>query len=344
MTHDHRPGEACTCCGGLQAQDTDDEDEDDTTRNVATRTTADLRRARQRARESLRTISDDVDDFLQQRDVSRIVDDPTAEQRVNEQLTRLIQQGLMQELLQWLDSRRKVAMGRAARASFDRMQTALTAAGVSRDLLGSDSLSREDRQINRMLSDVDAGLLTKLSDDAADRVTRQIRLGFQQREDVREVGRRVDMVLVDGDDPDRQKKGVSGQTIMSKGELIAHDSIQDAYNHSSRRRYLKNGFRYATFDAVVDFKTSQVCRRMNEVLIDMVEDPHLVPPLHPWCRSDIRPTLNRDEQQVTTDDDIADGFLQTIYQTKSYRTPEPSETYFRPTSLTRQGPDPEAVR
>lgn len=338
MSHFHPPGTPCTCCG-LQAQGDDDED-DDGGRDVSTRTTRDLRRARQRARESLREISDDVEDYLRRNDLSRRLEDPDQRQAVNDQLTRLVQDGLLSGLLQWLRERRKVVMGRAARAAFDRMQRALTAAGVARDLLGRDSMSREDRQINRMLSDVDAGLLTKLSDDAADRVTRQIRQGFRNREDMREIGRRVDMVLVDGDDPDRQKKGVNGQTIMSKGELIAHDSVQDAYLHSTRRRYLKNGFRYAVYDAVIDNKTSAVCTRMNETVIDMVDSPHLVPPLHPWCRSDLRPTLNRDDRAVLTDDDIADDFLQTIYQTKSYRPPEPSETYFRPTQLTNLGPDP----
>lgn len=323
---------------GLHAEDSDDADDED--RTVATRTTADLRRARQRARETLREISDDVDQFLRDRNAERMVEDPSEGQRLNEQLTRLIQDGLQEGLLQWLEQQRKIVMGRAARAAFDRMQTALTAAGVTRDLVGREDLSREDRQINRMVNDVDAGLLDKLSDDAADRVTRQVRLGFRQREDMREIGRRVDMVLVDGDNPDRQKKGVNGQTVMSKGELIAHDSVQDAYTHAARRRYLKNGFRYAIFDAVIDFKTSEVCTRMNEVVVDMVEDPHLVPPLHPWCRSDIRPTLNRDEREPLTDEDIADDFLQRIYSTKSYRPPEGSDQYFRPTPLTRQGPDP----
>jgi len=325
---------------GVHAAADDSEDRDDSDRTVATRTTADLRRARQRARESLREISDDVDQFLQDRNVGRMVEDPSDGQRLNEQLTRLVQGGLQEGLLQWLDQQRKIVMGRAARAAFDRMQTALTGAGVARDLVGRESVSREDRQINRMLNDVDAGLLDKLSDDAAERLTRQIRLGFQQREDMREIGRRVDMVLVDGDNPDRQKKGVNGQTVMSKGEMIAHDSVQDAYTHAARRRYLKNGFRYAIFDAVIDFKTSEVCTRMNEVVVDMVEDPHLIPPLHPWCRSDMRPTLNRDGRKPLKDDDIADDFLQTIYSTKSYRPPEPSDQYFRPTQLTQQGPDP----
>ena len=338
MSHFHPPDTPCTCCG-LQAQDADD-DEDGGRRAVSTRTTTDLRRARQRARESLREVSDDVEDFLRNRDIARRIENDDQRERVNEQLTQLVRNGLFTELLSWLDERRKVVMGRGARASFDRMQQALQTADVARDLLGSPNMTREDRSINRMLHDVDAGLLTKVSDDAADRITRQIRLGFRNREDMREIGRRVDMVLVDGDDPDRQKKGVNGQTIMSKGELIAHDSVQDAYLHSTRRRYLKNGFRYAVFDAVIDNKTSAVCTRMNEVVIDMVESPHLVPPLHPWCRSDLRPTLNRDERAVLTDDDIADNFLQTIYQTKSYRPPEPSDTYFRPTSLTSMGPDP----
>lgn len=321
----------------VEAQDGGDPD-----RTVATRTTGDLRRARQRARESVRSISDDVEQYLDRRDLSGVIDNPSQEQRLNDQLTRLAQQRLFSGLLDWLRERRKVVMGRAARAAFDRMQTALTAAGVARDLTGSDSMSREDRSINQMVNDVDAGLLEDLSDEAGDRMTRHIRQGFRERDQIgrqqdgTSIGRRVDMVLTDGDDPDRQKVGVEGQTIMSKGEMIAHDSIQDAYTHAARRRYLRNGFRYATFDAVIDFKTSDVCTRMNEVLIDMVKDPHLVPPLHPWCRSDLRPTLNQDGNQPVRDDDIADDFLQKIYQTKSYRPPEPSDQYFRPTPLTNQ--------
>ena len=126
---------------------------------------------------------------------------------------------------------------------------------------------------------------------------------------------------------------MSGQTAQSKAQLIAHDSVQDAYNTAARKRYLRNGFRFGIYDATIDTKTTEICRRMDEHIIDMVETPWFIPPLHPYCRSGIRPVLDVGDRTVLSQDDIADGFLQTIFQTKSYRPAVVGEAEFQPTPL-----------
>ena len=132
------------------------------------------------------------------------------------------------------------------------------------------------------------------------------------------------MVLNDSDDPKRDSAGISGQTKRTKAELIAHDSVQQAYTNAATRRYLNNGFRFVIYDAVCDFVTSDLCRRLGEcdgppVVIDLTKTPWLVPPNHPWCRSGVRPTLNEDGNETVSEDDIADGFLKTIFSTEQYR-------------------------
>jgi hypothetical protein len=176
-----------------------------------------------------------------------------------------------------------------------------------------------------------------LAEEVGDRVTRQLRIGFARGEDTADLGRRVDFILTEGSDPERAKTGAKGQTIMSKGELIAHDSVQDAYVSAAHRRYLQNGFRYAIFDATIDTKTSAVCRRLNEHVIDLVETPWLVPGLHPWCRSGLRPTLDIGDREPLSEGDIADSYINTIMRTKGYRPPTlDTEAAFRPTTLTEE--------
>jgi SPP1 gp7 family putative phage head morphogenesis protein len=265
--------------------------------------------------------------------------------RINETITQLASRELQANLVQWLEDRHLTTMARAARASFQRMQQTLPGSVDEGDLIGSPNITHQDRALNAELKNIDAGLLYNDSDSLAeeigDRATRQIRIGFAQEEPVVATGdgssisQRVEEVLLDGDAATRDEHGISGMTAKSKAELIAHDSVQDAYVTATHRRYLNNGFRYATYDAVIDAKTSTVCRRLNEVTVDMVEDPWLVPPNHPWCRSDLRPLLQLPEgEEPITRDEIGDQHQKRIWGTNGFR-PKVIDTdqEFNPTVL-----------
>lgn len=315
---------------------------------AASKNVTDLRRARQRSRRVIRDISDVIQDFLEgegiqiwqgsgtQRDKAR---------RLNEEITRLATEEMRSKLTPWLEERHLVTMGRAARASFQRMQQTLPGSVDESDLFSSPNITHQDRALNAELKNIDAALLYENSDSLAqeigDRTTRQIRIGFSQEEPVRsytdgpDIASRVEEILLDADSDTRREHGITGQTAKSKAELIAHDSVQDAYVTATHRRYLNNGFRYAVYDAVVDRKTSNVCRRLDEVVVDMKEQPWLVPPNHPWCRSDLRPKLQLDEgEEPITEADIGEDHLNRIWGTNGFRPKAmDTESEFNPTVL-----------
>jgi hypothetical protein len=301
-------------------------------RAAATRNVTDLRRARQRARRVISDLEGDVQDYLDQRNIESLGRGDRQEQRINEAISRLAQVRLSQDLLTWLEGRRQQTMGRAVRAALSRVQTTLSDQFTDRD--GPD-FGPAEQSLNRVISQVDAGLLydddDSLAEEIGNDITRQLRIGLENNEPVRtqdpnklSLGDRVHMVLNDGDDPRRKRSGISGLTKKTKAELIAHDSVQQGYTNAATQRYLQNGFRYVIYDAVCDFVTSDLCRRLGEcdgppVVIDLTRTPWLVPPNHPWCRSGVRPTLNRDGTDAVTEEDIADGFLGTIFSTEQYR-------------------------
>lgn len=315
----------------------DDEDDDVDRRSASSRNVTDLRRARQRARRVIRELKDEVNQFLQENNIQRYGRSQRESQQLNEAITRLAATKLSNDLVQWLEQRRQQTMGRAVRASMDRIQTEL-----GEQFRGDFSdFSPAEQSLNRAITQVDAGLLSgteavgdaddSLAQEIGDELTRQIRLGLAQNEQVRspdpdelDIETRVAAVLDDGDNDLRKEAGVGGQTKRTKAELIAHDSVQQGYTSAATRRYLNNGFRFLVYDAVCDFVTSDLCRRLGEcdgppVVIDVTETPWLVPPNHPWCRSSVRPTLNRDERPVVSKDDISDDYLQTVMSTEQYR-------------------------
>ena len=312
----------------------------DDRRETTTRNVDDLRRARQRARSVIRTLEQRlIDRFLGEEGIDLATQ--RDERQLNERITRLAARTVRSQLLDWLSSRRRQAMGRAIRAAFERMGRTFAEPVPDDAFAGTPTLEARDRDLNQELNQIDAGLLytddDSLAEEIGNRVTRQLRTGFARNETPDELAERVAYVLTDGSGDGRQKAGVSGQTAMSKAELISHDSIQDAYMSAAHRRYLENGFRYAVYDATVDFKTTALCRRLDEVVVDLVETPFLVPPNHPWCRSGIRPVLNLQERTPIGEDGIADSYLNTIMSTKSHR-PKALDTQeaFRPTRLTDQ--------
>jgi len=307
----------------------------------ATNSKSDLRRARQRARSVFRQLSDEIKAWIAAELSLSDLEDPTGRRRINQEITALASQTLREELLSWLRERRRKTMARAIRAAYQAIQQAIPQSIAEDELFGTPSLTASDTALNDELHMVDAGLLIDDNDSVAEKlgnqITRQLRVGFSQNEKVSDLGRRVDLIMTDGDADDRAKRGVSGQTIMSKGELIAHDSVQDAYISAATKRYLNNGFRYVVYDAVIDFKTSDICIALNEKVVDILENPGLIAPNHPWCRSGARPILDPNPDDIIQRDDIADDLLGKIEATNSYRpTALDTEREFRPTPLTQQ--------
>lgn len=255
--------------------------------------------------------------------------------RVNVRITDIARTRLSEDLLTWLENRRGAVMGRGFRDALQRMNQATGQATLD-DFRGADRFTNADRALKDRLKNVDAGLLfgdgDSLAEEIGNDITRQLRHGVQQDEDVQELAKRVDMVLTDGDHPERKKKGVSGLTKRTKGELIAHDSIQDSYNTAARKRYAQNGFRYVRYEATIDTRTTDICQRLDGEVFDILENPDLQPPNHPYCRSGIAPVLQPD--RVLSEDDIADDYLQTIGETNAYRTPVPVDDHFQETALT----------
>lgn len=338
-------------CGHTHAQGgrlTAAEDDDHVDRrDAATSNVTDLRRARQHARAVVRDIRDAVLAWMAANNVeSYLSGDASQARRVNRAVTEIASRMFQEELVAWLDERNRTTMGRAARAAFDAMRQTVDAPDPS--FRGQDAFTGRDVELIRQIRQVDAGLLydTELADqlgldeplaeELGNRITRTLRQGVAQDERVSDgLRQRVQAVLTDGSPESRQGTNVSGQTTRSKAELIAHDSVQDAYNTGARTRYLENGFRYAVYDATLDTKTTQLCRRMNEHVIDLRDQPYFIPLLHPYCRSGIRPILDVEDRSVLGRDDVADGYMRTIMQTKSYRPPVDTDA-FRPTPLSRE--------
>lgn len=342
------PGGGLNCGHAAHAGRVEAENDDVVRDDAATKSTTDLRRARQRARSVIRDILADILAWMGANDVQSMVKTDAGARRANRAITEIASQRLREDLLGWLDERHRIVAGRGVRDAQTKMSQAFDGVDDER-LVGPGEFDRQlDRETLRQVRQVDAGLLfdtelaeqlglnEPLAEELGDDITRQLRQGVANGESISGgLSDRVEYVITDGDSPERREKGVTGQTKRSKAELIAHDSVQDAYNQAARGRYLRNGFRYGAFDATVDTKTTDICLRMNEHVIDLRDTPFFVPPLHPYCRSGIRPILDIGNRTVLRRDDVADGFLQTIMQTKSYRPPANAAGDFRPTPLTR---------
>lgn len=319
-------------------------------RDAASQNVTDLRRARQRSRRVIRDIEGLIETYLQAEGIQMLAESNLGPRqqarRLNEQITQMATEEIRRKLIPWLEERHKITMARAARAAMNRLQLELPGQVAEDDLFGSPNLDHRDRALNAELRNIDAALLYENGDSIAqeigDRTTRQIQIGFSQnepvvssRDDQMDLATRVEQVLLDGDADTRRENGITGQTVKSKSELIAHDSVQDAYLTAAHRRYLNNGFRYATYDAVLDRKTSTVCRRLDGIYIDIVEQPWLLPPNHPWCRSDIQPLLQLPEDAaVITEEEIGEDHLNRIWGTNGFRPKAiDTEAEFNPTVL-----------
>lgn len=317
---------------------------------MSTNTATDVRRARQRARRIIRSIQSDIEAWIRDEGVDIWQSDTLTPRekarRTNEIISRLASERMREDLLTWLQDRRKTAQSRAARAAFQNMQQTIPGAVDESTLFSMATITPKDQQVNAVINQIDAGLLYEDGDSIAqeigDKVTRQIRVGFAEGENIRstkpdqmDISTRVKSVLQQGDDQIRRQAGAGGMSLQSKAEMIAHDSIQDAYVSSAQQRYLNNGFRYARYDAVIDNRTSDVCERLDGVIIDLVENPDLAPPNHPWCRSDIIPLLELPEgEEPITHSDIGTEHQQRIRSTNGFRpTTIDTGQEFNPTAL-----------
>jgi len=334
-------------CGHGHANRLTGQADDDERRDAATSNATDLRRARQRARSVARNILTAIETWMQANAIESMLSTDAGARRANRAVTEIASERLRDELVAWLVERHRIAAGRAARDTYDKMSTALGGVEDERFTGRPEYDRRVDGETLRQIRQVDAGLLydtelardlglnEPLAEELGDDVTRTLRHGVAQNEAIQQLAERVQMVVVDADHDRRQATGIRGQTKRSKAELIAHDSVQDAYNQAARGRYLRNGFRYAVYDATIDTKTTDLCRRMDEHVIDLRDSPFFVPPLHPYCRSGVRPILDIGDRTVVSRDAVADEYLGTIAQTKSYRPPAQAAGQFRPTALTR---------
>lgn len=317
------------CSGDLSAARGDPRNN----RPTVTRNATDLRVARQRARAVVGEIEGEVRTYLLEQGGLSLVETGRYGE-LNQIVTRMAGTRFRNGLVAWLEERRLMTMARAVRAAFDLMQRAL---GITdEEFPGTPTITPRDRALNQELTNLDAGLLYRDADSLAEsvgnRITRTLRHGFALNETGEKLADRIEFVLSESD---REGADVSGMTTRQHAELIAHDSVQEAYITAAHRRYLNNGFRYGEYDATIDLKTSDLCRRLNDYCIDLVEHPELVPPNHPHCRSGLRPSFEC--ETVLSPDDIADGHLATIHRNSSYRpTVMDTEEEYRPTALTQQ--------
>lgn len=325
--------EGCGCpAHRLTAQDDDDD------RDVSTKNSEDLRRSRQRSRAIIGGIGREVKEYIDGLNLSVMLDTPEGRRQVNTRITELARGPLKDDLVVWLEQRKRGAMGRGARDALTKMNQSVTQATLD-DFRGTPDFGNEDRELARRLRNVDAGVLFEDDDSLAEEigndVTRQLQRGVRNGEDVETLGERIDFVMSDGDSARRRELGISGQTKRTKGELIAHDSIQDAYNTAARQRYAQNGFRFIRYETTIDTRTTDLCERLAGEVIDILEYPELQPPNHPYCRSGIAPVIDPDQEPLTPAD-LSNEFLQIIGTTAAFRPPVDVEQDFRPTDLTEQ--------
>lgn len=319
---------------------------------AATRNVTDLRRARQRARHVIQKIKKQLFTWLEKEGVEEYGRQDFPEARVNEAVTRLSETRLRNDLVDWLKRRRQITMARAVRAVYSRVNQVL--GDVERP---AKDYGAGERHLNKVIRNIDMGLLVRddgsIANELAAAVTRQLRQGVARdeklttdRDDNLSLKKRVNMVLSIGTDEApalRKEAGITGDTMETKAELISHDSVQQGYMEAATKRYLNNGFRYLEYDAVCDYITSDLCWRLGEcsgdaVIIDLTKTPWLVPPNHPWCRSGVKPYLNKSDREGVSENDISDSYLQTIFSTAQYRPQVLDvEKELQPTRLQRGG-------
>ena len=66
---------------------------------------------------------------------------------------------------------------------------------------------------------------------------------------------------------------------------VARTLVNDIYNYAVIQSYIETGTNYFQFQAVIDNRTSDICRMLNGSIFPASEAQHYRPPLHYRCRS-----------------------------------------------------------
>jgi len=67
--------------------------------------------------------------------------------------------------------------------------------------------------------------------------------------------------------------------------IVARTLVNDIYNYAVIQSYIEIGTNYFQFQAVIDNRTSDICRMLNGSIFPASEAQHYRPPLHYRCRS-----------------------------------------------------------
>lgn len=67
--------------------------------------------------------------------------------------------------------------------------------------------------------------------------------------------------------------------------IVARTLVNDIYNYAVIQSYIETGTNYFQFQAVIDNRTSDICRMLNGSIFPASEAQHYRPPLHYRCRS-----------------------------------------------------------
>ena len=67
--------------------------------------------------------------------------------------------------------------------------------------------------------------------------------------------------------------------------IVARTLVNDIYNYATTQTYIDNGTNYFQFQAVIDHRTSDICRMLHGSVFSADIAQHYRPPLHYRCRS-----------------------------------------------------------
>jgi SPP1 gp7 family putative phage head morphogenesis protein len=67
--------------------------------------------------------------------------------------------------------------------------------------------------------------------------------------------------------------------------IVARTLVNDIYNYATTQTYIDNGINYFQFQAVIDHRTSDICRMLHGSIFPASVAQYYRPPLHYRCRS-----------------------------------------------------------
>lgn len=75
--------------------------------------------------------------------------------------------------------------------------------------------------------------------------------------------------------------------------VFVRDSVNTLYNETTVQTSKAAGILYFEFVAVIDERTSDICRSLNGMIFSINQLSYYAPPLHPHCRSRVRPMKSK---------------------------------------------------